>query len=426
MMMHLEEDVRVRGEYDVIVAGGGVAGVAAAVAAARLGKKVLLLEKSMKLGGLATLGLINYFVPMCNGRGKQIIFGMAQELVELSIRYGYGEIPPEFVNGQIPADKLAAYESAGEKPPRYAIRYSAEIFALALTEWVRDAGVDLRFDSVVSRPVMDGQRIRGVVVEDKSGREYFGAKMFIDVTGDGDLMARAGVPTVTRGNFHTFLGFQVTLDTCRRALEKQDIQFAHCGIAGGGINLYGDHQPTDIPLYDGTSADEVNRYLIANQLEMLAKLKQSDRLTRDVVTLPGMAQFRTTRRIDGDYVLQESDTYRHFADSVGAVNDFDRRDYLYEIPYRTMVRTGWDNLITAGRSAAGDGYAWDVLRVIPPAIISGQAAGIACAQAIDSGKAIWDVDVPALQSELARENVVIHFDDTDIPAHSDATVEHND
>mgnify|MGYP002617323673 CR=1 FL=1 len=204
MMMHLEEDVRVRGEYDVIVAGGGVAGVAAAVAAARLGKKVLLLEKSMKLGGLATLGLINYFVPMCNGRGKQIIFGMAQELVELSIRYGYGEIPPEFVNGQIPADKLAAYESAGEKPPRYAIRYSAEIFALALTEWVRDAGVELRFDSVVSRPVMDGQQIRGVVVEDKSGREYFGAKMFVDVTGDGDLMARAGVPTVTRGNFHTF------------------------------------------------------------------------------------------------------------------------------------------------------------------------------------------------------------------------------
>ena len=426
MMMHLEEDVRVRGEYDVIVAGGGVAGVAAAVAAARLGKKVLLLEKSMKLGGLATLGLINYFVPMCNGRGKQIIFGMAQELVELSIRYVYGEIPPEFVNGQIPADKLAAYESAGEKPPRYAIRYSAEIFALALTEWVRDAGVDLRFDSVVSRPVMDGQRIRGVVVEDKSGREYFGAKMFVDVTGDGDLMARAGVPTVTRGNFHTFLGFQVTLDTCRRALEKQDIQFAHCGIAGGGINLYGDHHPADIPLYDGTSADEVNRYLIANQLEMLNKLKQSDRLTRDVVTLPGMAQFRTTRRIDGDYVLQESDTYRHFADSVGAVNDFDRRDYLYEIPYRTMVRTGWDNLITAGRSAAGDGYAWDVLRVIPPAIISGQAAGIACAQAIDSGKAIWDVDVPALQAELARENVVIHFDDADIPAHSDATIEHND
>ena len=91
-----------------------------------------------------------------------------------------------------------------------------------------------------------------------------------------------------------------------------------------------------------------------------------------------------------------------------------------------MVRTGWDNLITAGRSAAGDGYAWDVLRVIPPAIISGQAAGIACAQAIDNGKAIWDVDVPALQAELARENVVIHFDDADIPVHSDATVEHND
>ena len=81
----------------------------------------------MKLGGLATLGLINYFVPMCNGRGKQIIFGMAQELVELSIRYGYGEIPPAFVNGQIPDAKLAEYEAAGQKPPRYAIRGGAAV-----------------------------------------------------------------------------------------------------------------------------------------------------------------------------------------------------------------------------------------------------------------------------------------------------------
>ena len=82
------EEVPQKGKYDVLVAGGGVAGVAAAVSAARQGKKVLLVEKSVKLGGLATLGLINLFVPMCNGRGKQIIFGMAQELAELSVAYG--------------------------------------------------------------------------------------------------------------------------------------------------------------------------------------------------------------------------------------------------------------------------------------------------------------------------------------------------
>ena len=74
--------------YDVIVAGGGVAGVAAALAAVREGKRVLLIEKTCILGGLATIGHINFFVPMCNGRGKQIIAGMAEELLRLSVRYG--------------------------------------------------------------------------------------------------------------------------------------------------------------------------------------------------------------------------------------------------------------------------------------------------------------------------------------------------
>ena len=427
--IQLEERVPVCGEYEIIVAGGGVAGVAAAVAAARLGKKVLLIEKSMKLGGLATLGLINLFVPMCNGRGKQIIFGMAEELLRLSVRYGYGGVPDDFCNGRIPEARLAQYRAQGQKPPRYATRFSAEIFALCLTELCRDAGVELLFDSIISRPVMDPVRpnhVRGVVVENKSGREYYGAQYFIDVTGDGDLMARAGLPTVERGNFHTYMGFCVTLDSCRKAIEHDDIAYASRYYCGGGASLYGDNHPKEIPLYYGTSHAEVNRYLIDNQLEMLQKLKQTDRKSRDILTLPGMAQFRTTRRIAGDYVLQESDTYRHFDDSIGAINDFDRRDYLFEIPYRTLVRHGWDNIITAGRSAAGDGYAWDVMRVIPPAIISGQAAGIACALATDSGCAITDVDVAQLQAELRHENVLLHFDDADVPTVSDSTVEHND
>ena len=75
--MLLQEEIFEKAHYDIIVAGGGVAGVSAAVQAARVGKRVLLIEKSMKLGGLATLGLVNFFVPMCNGRGKPIIFGMA-------------------------------------------------------------------------------------------------------------------------------------------------------------------------------------------------------------------------------------------------------------------------------------------------------------------------------------------------------------
>ena len=427
--IELQEKIPQVEEYDVLVAGGGVAGVAAAVSAARLGKKVLLVEKSVKLGGLATLGLINLFVPMCNGRGKQIIFGMAEELAKLSVAYGYGEIPPEFVNGRIPPEKMAEYQRTGRKPPRYEIRYSADIFALCLTELCRKEGVEILFDSVISRPVMDPKsprKLRGVVVENKSGRSYYTAKMFVDVTGDGDLMARSGMPTVKRGSYHTYWAFQITLDSCRKAVQQEDIYKAVFYATGGGANLYGDSHPDGMPLYDGTCAEDVTRYLVENQLELLEKLKKTDRKTRDIVNLPGMAQVRTSRRIDGDYALQETDIYRHFPDSVGAICDFDRRDYLFEIPYSTLVRTGWDNLITAGRSAAADGYAWDVLRVIPPAILSGQAAGTACSLALDSDKPIWNVDIQKLQTELERGGVVIHFDDRDVPAVSDSTPEYND
>ena len=111
----------------------------------------------------------------------------------------------------------------------------------------------------------------------------------------------------------------------------------------------------------------------------------------------------------------ESDAYRHFDDSVCAICDFDRRDFLYEVTYRVMVKTGYDNIIAAGRCTSGSGYGWDVLRVIPVAILTGQVSGIACSQMLDSGADICGVDISALQAELERENVKIHFDDDLIP-----------
>lgn len=428
-MLHFEKEVPQRGQYDILVAGGGVAGVAAAVSAARAGKKVLLVEKSVKLGGLATLGLVNFFVPMCNGRGKQIIFGMAEELLRLSIRYGYDTLPTDFENGKIPALKLEEYAKQEKNPPRYMTSFSAEIFALTLTELCVKEGVDLLFDSVVTHTVSaadDAKILRGVVVENKSGMGYYAASMFIDTTGDGDLMHRLQVPTVKRGNYHTYYGFSVTLKNCEKALKEQNIAYALSNAYGGNANLYGGGHPKEISLYDGTCADEVNRYLISNQLQMLEKLKATNRTERDVVTLPGMAQFRTTRCIAGEYTLKESDAFVHFEDSIGAICDFDRRDYLFEIPYRTLYKQGYDNILTAGRTAAAEGYAWDVLRVIPPAIITGQAAGLAAAQALDENCAIGCVNILKLQNSLQKQNVLLHFDDADVPEITENRYENND
>lgn len=414
MSQFIEEYGKVpnKGSFDIIVAGGGVAGVAAAVSAARLGKKVLLIEKSVILGGLATLGLINLFVPMCNGRGKQIIYGMAEEFLRESVKYGYDTIPQEWQNG----------EPEGEAKTRYVTRFSANIFALVLTEMVEQSGVTLLFDSVVSKPVMENGHCKGLIVENKSGREYYEGKVIIDTTGDSDILYRAGVPTYQGGNYFTYCAVSTNLDSMQKAIDSGDISKAFGYAWGGNASLYGTNHPKDMPLFPGTTAENVTEYIVKNQRLLLDKIKEQNRKSREIVTLPGMAQFRTTRRIIGDYELKGEEEYIHFEDSISAVCDFDYRDRLYEIPYRCLVKTGFDNLITAGRSISAAGWAWDVTRVIPPAIVTGQTAGIAASMSIDESKPIYGIDVAKLQSELENQNVMLHFDDSWVPVDKKAPV----
>ena len=184
MNIIIERQAERAGEYDVIVSGGGVAGVAAAVSAKRMGKSVLLIEKTIGLGGLATTGLINLFVPMCNGRGVQIIKGMAEELLRLSIKYGYDTIPEPWKNGE---------PGNGEKT-RYLTVFSAPIFTLVLTELIKNEGVDILFDTVITEPVMEENICKGLVVENKTGCQFYGAKMVIDTTGDADVLSAQEFP----------------------------------------------------------------------------------------------------------------------------------------------------------------------------------------------------------------------------------------
>ena len=396
----------VKKSYDVIVAGGGVAGIAAAISVARQGKSVLLIEKANILGGLATLGQINLFVPMCNGRGKQIIFGMAEELLKKSALYGYETIPKDWKNGE-PKEPTKA---------RYVQQYSPFIFALQLTEEIKNAGVDLLFDCIASYPVMEGKHCAGVITDSKSGLELYACKMLIDTTGDADLLRRSGMATIAGENYYTYVTKMVTLKSCEEAIKQGNIRhlFYH-NYMESGVNLYGDDQPEDIPKWSGLTVDEVTDYLVRVQLDRLGKFKQMPKTERDLAMMPLMPNFRTTCRIKGDYAVKVSDCYRHFDDSIGAINDFDHRDHLWEIPLRALTMRGWDNMITAGRSAAGEGYGWDVIRVIPPAIITGQAAGEACCLAIEENCEVAGVNVKSLQKNLEKANVMIHYPEEYLP-----------
>ena len=117
-------------------------------------------------------------------------------------------------------------------------------------------------------------------------------------------------------------------ESCRKALEAGNIYKAYIGVAGGCASLYGHNQPEDAPRYAGTTVEDVSDYLIRNQILMLDNIREQERSSRDIAMLPMMPQFRTTCRIDGDYTLTMDDVYKHFDDSVCAINDFDHRDVL--------------------------------------------------------------------------------------------------
>ena len=405
MNIEYSKSIPVRKLYDVIVCGGGVAGVAAAVSAAKNGLSTLLLEKSNLLGGLGTLGLINLFVPMCNGRGKQIIFGLAEKWLRMSAELGFDTIPEDWKNG----------EPKFPTGQRYIQRYSPAIFAYQLTDEIKKSGADILFDCMAADPIMEGNICKGVITESKGGTEFYPCRVLIDTTGDCDVLRRGGIPTVTGENFFSFSAKMITLDSCKRAIESGDIGKVYDSICGGGINLFGDHQPADVPRWSGLSAEEVTDYIVRNQLLILEKLKTTNRKSREIVTTPGMPQFRTTAHIKGDYSLKITDAYHHFDDSVCAINDFEHRDHLFEVPLRALTRKDFPNIITAGRSADGTGYGWDLLRVIPPAILTGQAAGEAATLAVKDNTSVSGVSIRGLQAKLEKENVMVHFPDSYIP-----------
>ena len=134
-MFHWEENIVEDDRYEVLVAGGGVSGVAAALASARHGRRVLLLEKQCWLGGLSTSGLVNFWVPLCNGRGKWVIRGMAEEFLKLSIQYGPDTLPDDWKYGEPSKPTLQ----------RLTTKFSQGMFASALLKVLHDAGVTVLF-----------------------------------------------------------------------------------------------------------------------------------------------------------------------------------------------------------------------------------------------------------------------------------------
>lgn len=418
---------------DVVVVGGGATGIAAAIAAARNGASTLLIEQRGYLGGMGTAALVPAFCPYTDGE-KPVIRGIGLDLLE-KMKHAAGEGFLERYREQldwVPIDV--------ETLKRV---YDAEVLA---------SGAKVLFHTVADQVLLDGDRISGLVISNKSGRSVVQAKLYIDTSGDADLAALAGVPFqvggaegelqpgtmcyvvtgVDRERYEQYL--VETGDT--RQLEQAVVRAQQNGdLPDGRKRISGMAWITDSVVgfnfghifgIDGTKAEDLTRAAIEGR----QLIDMQIRFLRNYV--PGFEHIhlvhsgdqigiRETRRIQGDYTLVVEDflSMRTFEDDIA------RNSYFIDIhlanasstmtikhlpkgkshgvPYRCMLPVGKANLIVAGRSVSSDRPVQGSLRVMPNCFAMGEAAGVAAAMASSSGIGFREVDVPELQRKLIEQ-----------------------
>ena len=387
-------EIHVKPLYDVIVVGGGIAGISAAVAAAREGSKTLILEKGIVFGGLSTVGLINWYEPLCDGRGTKMVGGIAEELIKLSVKYSFQDLPQKWGgNDNQRADG------------RYSTHFSPTIFAMALDEYLKSNNVDILLDCLMTFPVMENDRCTGIVVEAKEGRLFFPAKAVIDATGDASVFAAAGAPTVCGKNFQSYYAHAYDKETIE-AYQKTGNMVKMRKWVVAGVNLFKDEDTGEKGNRAGVTAEEITDYVLEGREKFFNLIKDQDPNCRDISMIPFMPQFRTIRRIVGEEDFNAIDGQK-FDNAIGSCGDF-RADHLgkhYQVPFTSLYNKDFPNLIAAGRIiSASEGDGWEVARVVPVCALTGQAAGIAASMTL--GANVWDVDMKGLQKRLADSGVL--------------------
>lgn len=369
--------------YDVIVAGGGIAGVAAALASARAGAKTLLLEKESALGGLATLGLIVIYLPLCDGKGTKMSGSIAEELLRISTKYGPGEIPPAWLDENSTQEERAA--------KRYRVQYEAAPMMIACEELLLSEGVKLLYDVRLSGAVVENGSISSVAIETKKGRVLLNAKAFIDASGDADLCYFAAEPTVD--------------DPTNR---RTGWYFSNDESGKTQLHILSDPLWQDIPetsrLYSGTDPEDVTQQLIDGRKWILQHVQEREKTHPGSypILIPAIAGFRMTRRLDSFAFSEFDHEGVWFEDAIGMIGNWKKAGPRYTIPYRCIAGVKNDNLYAAGRACSASKDGWDLTRVIPTCAVTGQAAGLAAAMQAMSGKR---PEAAELQAQLIADGV---------------------
>lgn len=420
-------------EADIVVLGGGPAGIAAAIAAARTGARTLLLERYGFLGGMGTAGGVTNFCGLhanVHGEIRQVVHGVADDILDRLRRLG-GLNEPHSVMGRTAAQ---SYDNA--------------LLKCVADDAVLAAGAVIRFHTLAVGAVMAGDRITAVLIETKSGRGAVQARQFIDCSGDADLAFWTGAPTL-KGDDDGFLAYPTMMFRLghvddARALSsgkpglRQRIEAAqaagrtdlprqaayinpqhHAGEWRANVTQVGiDGRPIDGSDWQSLSAGEIEgRRQVRTYFDFLKSETEGFEQAYILDIAPQLG-VRETRRLVGQTAVSSDDILqaRDCADAIG-VNGWPIERHIkggvdwrfppgrgyHQMPFGALLPQGVGNLLVAGRCASATPEGQSSIRVSGACFVMGEAAGTAAALRLSSDNGT--VAVPALQAELRRQGV---------------------
>ncbi len=389
----------------VLVAGGGIAGVSAAIAAARTGADVLLVEREYGLGGLATLGLIAIYLPICDGEGNQAQYGIVEELLHLSIKHGAEKGRPDaWLDGGTKEER---------KQKRFSVQYNPVLFALELEKLLRGLGVRVLYGTSIVGAEVENGGLKHVIIENRSGRSAIEVKTAVDATGEALLCKAAGCEVLPFKANNALASWYYS--NSRSGYDLHMFGLADV-IPEKGQSTGRDEKTSATRIgsrrYDGLDAADTSAMMMDAHEEMYKDImrRREDDDTFVPTAMSTIPLLRMTGKLRGEYTLDDTEIKKSFADSVGLVSDWRKRGPVYEVPFGTLYSKKVKNLLAAGRTISVTDAMWDITRVIPPAAVTGQAAGTAAAMFSDMTQA----DIPALQARLREDGVKIHWGEINV------------
>ncbi|MDD5289553.1 MAG: FAD-dependent oxidoreductase [Dehalococcoidales bacterium] len=437
-----KREIPVLSEFDVIVVGGGAAGIGAALAAGRNGAKTLLIEQANCLGGLQTQCLNPRFTEL----DPYIQAGLVREIID--------RIKKED----------AVYIESGRNPHFRGFTFEPEYYKYMLDNMMAEAGVKLLYRVFAVGAIREGNTLKGIIIESKEGRHAILGKVIIDATGSADIAWKAGASCMTDGfpsgegkGRHMGFGYGVTFrevdikkfEEFRQAnpsewvgaiagknlIKKAKAEGKLHGNRGafwfspylmpGGIWILGPQYPLPMGHHPWLAQDisdgEIDSRKQAWSAYFLLKNNVPGWENSHIDQLPNMVMLRDSHRMLGEYVLKEEDMLagKAFDDSIAMSNHApdvfgpdDQHSFIgnvppYDIPYRSLISKDIDNLMAAGSAMSTDFMVFGATRYCTPSVCTGQAAGTAAALAVKSGTTPKKINVKQVQDTLRKQGVLL-------------------